>query len=286
VVSGARGSAGVIVCVVALIAAACGNDTSEGSGADEARSGSAASSSTVPSEGAPPNGVSVLAVVSAGGGTLDAVGGRRYELTLNDVAPKAVWFADRPARLTGTYTIPELDDAFFASKSPPNAALEVLEPAEGAEVVVFELAEPRYDEDERHLVYEAKLLDEDAVVGSGLARHRQRADGSVPDEFGTAALFIDDAPSCTANDGAGGSGVITSLNGIECDVAKLAVSFDNAPLCGSDPIVDPFPVVGIFTCASEPFDSYSYTYTPNSAFPLDESTYQQDGSFLYVHTSV
>ena len=49
--------------------------------------------------------VEVRGVVRAERGSLERRDGDRYRLVLDDVAPHAVWFSDRPARLAGTLGI-------------------------------------------------------------------------------------------------------------------------------------------------------------------------------------
>jgi len=133
-----------------------------------------------------------LAVVNAGGGSLRKVG-EGYRLTLTGVVPRAVWFSDRPSRDAGSYAIRELEDLFFGDDDPPNAALEVFAGRGAGEVVVVELSNPRYRARSGRLVFDAKLLGEDEVLGTALHGFTGRADDDPPARFGPAALFIDDA---------------------------------------------------------------------------------------------
>ncbi|MFN8025035.1 MAG: hypothetical protein U0W40_01375 [Acidimicrobiia bacterium] len=137
----------------------------------------------------------VLAVVDAAGGRFD---GR--QLTLTGVRPQAVWFSDRPAREAGRLPVADLEQAFFARQTPPNAAL-VVDGASGArDVVVVELSKPRYDARSRTLRFVAEPVKADDVlraVHPRLAALADRADDQVTGKFGEASLFVDSTPAAT-----------------------------------------------------------------------------------------
>jgi hypothetical protein len=141
--------------------------------------------------------VSYLSVLDAGRGTFDASTGK---LTLRGVAPRAVWFSDRPARATGTSAIPELIGRFFEGNdpAPPNAALVFQgHPAE-SDVSIVELSDPKYDPRKRQLAFTANIL-EDPTTGlrtdSALADFVRKHDGKITKSFGPTTVFIDSATS-------------------------------------------------------------------------------------------
>jgi hypothetical protein len=140
-----------------------------------------------------------LFVQSARSGTLEAVEGQegRYVLTLRGVAPKTIYFSDRPLRIAGQADLEAfLAGLGFDDDNPPNAALELLGSDESGDVAVLELREPRYDAAAGTLTYDVTLLRD---VDSGApAFFAERADAELPAQFDECALFIDDCPDGTA----------------------------------------------------------------------------------------
>jgi hypothetical protein len=114
-----------------------------------------------------------------------------FELTLTGHAAQTVWFSDRPERLVGALPTAELlAGPLLDPADPPNAAL-VVQTAEGEEdVLVVELANPRYDADAGTLSYDTALLA--GNPGGELAELAGRQlDAELPTSFGPGALFID-----------------------------------------------------------------------------------------------
>ncbi len=98
-------------------------------------------------------------------------------LTLNDV-PLVVYFADRPARISGQLSIQVFaqgwrqgPDSFKAD--PPNATLSILA-EEGNQNIVVELSEPDVKVKEGSISFKVRVLD-----------------GELPEKFGHSSLFID-----------------------------------------------------------------------------------------------
>ena len=126
-----------------------------------------------------------LYVQTAHSGTLspELADGRRT-LTLNDVSPSTTYFSDRPDRITGH----ESTEAFIAewndgkdsfASNPPNAALDILD-EDSQRIAILELMDAMYDATANTLEYEVVVLDDETG-------------GDLPQEFGEAALLIDDA---------------------------------------------------------------------------------------------
>jgi hypothetical protein len=181
---------------------------------------------TAPSVAGPddPDAEQVLAVVNTGGGTFRETG-HGYRLTLTEVAPRAVWFSDRPSRDAGSYAIDELEDVFFVDEDAPNAALEVFSGRGAGEVVVVELASPRYEAKAGRLVLDARVLGRDEVLSTALEGHAELATDDPPNRFGSAALFIDDASGgCPAGFWAGQDGVVVSMSNIDCLEAQAVIA--------------------------------------------------------------
>lgn len=139
-----------------------------------------------------PEGVpSFLFVQTAHGGTLSRTEGEDnyYTLLLNDVSPSIVFFSDRPDRIVGQEDTETFIETFdFSPSNPPNAAIEVLNAPEGADVLVVELFDPEYDPDNGSLKYRVKILEE---PNHEFAVFNDHHDQRLPDSFGTVSLFID-----------------------------------------------------------------------------------------------
>ena len=205
--------------VTAFVFAACSDDS--GGSSEDSSSTSGSEPTGAPSGQEAGGGTeAILAVVQASGGSFEGGDGDTHELTLEGVPDQAVWFADRPARRTGSFSIPEMNDAFFGDQRPPNAALEIFEADSGGGVVVVEVSEPQYDAGAETLRFDARVLEPNAVKSTTLAAHADRAETTVPAEFGTAALFIDDATTCYSNLGE----VTDFFGGINCEQAQAAAN--------------------------------------------------------------
>ncbi len=141
-----------------------------------------------------PNAPELLFVQTASSGTFIQKDGRNI-LTLVEISPTTVWFADRPHRITGQ----EGTDLFAAkwaegknsfAINPPNAALDILDGTENSDVIIVELSNPVYSPESETLQYDVIILEE---ATEGLTHYSKNADATIPTIFAQAALFIDDA---------------------------------------------------------------------------------------------
>lgn len=137
--------------------------------------------------------VELLFVQTANAGTFLQKDGRNI-LTL-EVSPTTVWFSDRPHRITGFMQT----DVFVAmwaegtnsfAENPPNAALDILDGTEDADVFVIELHNPVYTPESETVQYDVILLEE---ATEGLTHYSKSTDAIIPSQFSHAALFIDDS---------------------------------------------------------------------------------------------
>ena len=105
-------------------------------------------------------------------------------LTLYDVSPVTVYFAEKPDRDAGH----ELTEEFISqwdgeensfAISPPNAALDIIS-ENSQSLVIVELMDARYNPETRVLEYDAIILYDEI-------------DGDLPESFDEVALFIDSA---------------------------------------------------------------------------------------------
>jgi hypothetical protein len=155
------------------------------------------------------NDPSVLAVLDAKKGTFDSASGK---VTLQKVGPRAVWFTDRPARQTGSYTVPQLLSVFFEGQPAPNAALEFEGNDESSDVAVVQASDPKYDAKKNQLTFTAKVIGDpttDLRSDTALVDFVRRHDGKIAKSFGATRIFIDSAQPDGARDdsgtGAGGT---------------------------------------------------------------------------------
>jgi len=163
--------------VLAAVLGACGDDDSDSTDSD----GTDASPS-------------LLYVQQAEQGTFAPATGsdpQSYTLTLQDVAPRTVFFSDRPDRVTGA--IPNEDfvrlETLFTPDDLPNAAIVVSEPpSDDQDVAIVELSAPSYDAATGTVSYTAVVVDE---VSEGLSNWEQDQDPSLPESLGPLSLFID-----------------------------------------------------------------------------------------------
>lgn len=126
----------------------------------------------------------------AGTLTPDADESGVYTLSLEGSLGHTVYFSDRPARRVGLIpTAVLLEQLGFTPADPPNAAL-VAQTAEGEDILVVELMNPRFDEAAGTLAYDVRLLAD--YTGDGLADLVARQDDEqFASSFTTAHLFID-----------------------------------------------------------------------------------------------
>ena len=143
---------------------------------------------------------SFLYIQTAHSGSLspEGVDGKRT-LTLNDVSPLTVYFADRPNRETGHESTADFiagwghgEDSFAGN--PPNAALDIFS-EDAQNILIVELLSAQYDVQHQTLEYEVLLLDDEGG-------------GHIPETFAEVALFIDSTHQdyyCTCEVDSGGS---------------------------------------------------------------------------------
>ena len=124
-----------------------------------------------------------LYVQTAHSGSLspEGVDGQRT-LTLNDVSPVTVYFADRPDRETGHEPTEDFianwnqgEDSF--ASNPPNAALDIFG-EDSQNILIVELMSAQYDVQNQTLEYQVLILDDET-------------EGHIPETFNEVALFID-----------------------------------------------------------------------------------------------
>ena len=130
---------------------------------------------------------------SSGGFVNDGSG--NYTLTLNDVVPYTVFFADRPARDTGFVPMDKFLKGFdFGVNNPPNAAIILPDENETSDMVVVELTKPQYNNTTQTVTYNAKQLKEYSFNSGWLKDHASEVDPAIPERFGTVEVVIDGCP--------------------------------------------------------------------------------------------
>lgn len=147
--------------------------------------------------GRPEDQLSFLFVQHAESGTFERIGSvssDTYILTLNNVSPRTIYYANRPERIAGV----ESSEAFaaggiFDEDDPPNAAIVLTETENLLEdVLIVELTRPEYADGT--LTYRAELLTE---TPPGLEGWSTAADESLPEAFSQVSVFIDSADNST-----------------------------------------------------------------------------------------
>lgn len=129
------------------------------------------------------------------GGSFVNDGSGNYTLTMTDVVPYTIFFADRPARDVGFAPMDKFLEGFgFGARNPPNAALILPEENETSDQVIVELTNPQYDNATGTLTYTASLLHEYAFKSGWLEDQRSKVDASIPERFGRVVLVIDSCP--------------------------------------------------------------------------------------------
>ena len=153
----------------------------------------------------------------------DDAGG--YTLTISDVLPYTVYFADRPAKDSGFIPLDKFIDNFnWAPEDPPNAAIILREEDEEQDIVVAELTAPIYDETAGTLQYSIKVIDEYEARSEYLQQVAPHADASIPDTFGSALLVIDSCPCLWAP--AQGCGDSNSCNSTKWHWLQMLCNYD------------------------------------------------------------
>jgi hypothetical protein len=120
----------------------------------------------------PADAVSFMFVQSANG-----VEFKEGTMTLKDVSPSTIFFADRPERMAGHIPTPHFIKIWDEGKDnfkndPPNANLSILGEKEGATNIVVELTNPRIEG--KDFIYDIRVLE-----------------GTPPEKGGISTLFID-----------------------------------------------------------------------------------------------
>lgn len=120
-------------------------------------------------------------------------GSGNYTLTLTDVVPYTVFFADRPARDVGFAPMDKFLSGFtFGVNDPPNAAIILPGANETSDMVIVELTNPQYDSAAGALTYTASLLKEYSLESVWFQDQLSMVDASIPERFGNVVLVIDD----------------------------------------------------------------------------------------------
>ena len=121
-----------------------------------------------------------------------------YTLTMTDVVPYTVFFADRPSRNAGFAPMDKFLKGFgFAAYNPPNAAIILPEENETSDMVVVELTNPQYNNTTKTLTYNARQLKEYSFESVWFQDQLSKVDASIPEKFGRSVLVIDDC-GCTS----------------------------------------------------------------------------------------
>ena len=130
---------------------------------------------------------------SSGSFVNDSTG--NYTLTMNDVVPYTVIFADRPARDVGLEPMDKFLKGFdFRVNNPPNAAIILPDENETLDMVVVELTNPQYNNTTKTVTYNAKQLKEYSFKSGWLQDHASEVDPAIPERFGSVELVIDGCP--------------------------------------------------------------------------------------------
>lgn len=139
-------------------------------------------------------------VHSAASGTLIAVEGAEnvYTLTLHGVSPQTGYHTDYPEHITGHVDTGTFLDSLGAGESR-TAVIELMDGAEGADVLPVQLSDPTYDPVGGTLQYKAEIVSHDGGP-KFLTRHAgeeltTRADETLPETFGNTQVYVDSPPS-------------------------------------------------------------------------------------------
>jgi hypothetical protein len=129
------------------------------------------------------------------GGSFVNDGSGNYTLTMTDVVPYTIYFADRPARDVGLAPMDKFLKGFdFGVNNPPNAAIILTDENETSDMVIVELTNPQYDNTTGTLTYTASLLKDYSFESVWFQDQKSKVDSSIPERFGSITLVIDDCP--------------------------------------------------------------------------------------------
>ena len=128
-----------------------------------------------------------LAVMHAASGSFSPAG-EDFVLTLRDLAPRVIAFADRPDRVAAELSTSAFIDAWRNEYEgdPPNAALTVPSTGEAAATIVLTLEPPELDG--RSVRFQAEQV---TAPPQPLGRFRKHAVAPTPSHFDASSLFID-----------------------------------------------------------------------------------------------
>ena len=136
--------------------------------------------------------ISFLFVQEGKAGSLVKGANGTMTLTLTGVRPDTVYFSDRPARVSGGIaTSVFTGSSLWNTTSAPNAALMLANAPAANDTVILSLSDPVYDPVQATIRYTAVQVPD--YKGEGLKVYETFADPGVPEQFGQAMLFIDNA---------------------------------------------------------------------------------------------
>src|SRR4051812_39301145 len=130
-----------------------------------------------------------LFTLDAHAATMTPHGGGRYTLELRSVHQSAMYFTDRPHRQVGTLDPARLLHGLLQSGSPPNAAINAIDPATGhQEVMGVTLLSGTYSA----ATHTARLEVQALPQGPQGEREHNWTDVTLPHSLSHTSLFIDD----------------------------------------------------------------------------------------------
>ena len=137
------------------------------------------------------------------GGSFVNDGSGNYTLTITDVVPYTIYFADRPARDVGLVPMDKFLKGFsFGASNPPNAAIIIPDEKETSDMIVVELTKPQYNNTTGTLTYKARQLKKYSFESVWFQDQISKVDPAIPERFGSINLVIDDC-SCWAYSNSG-----------------------------------------------------------------------------------
>ena len=129
------------------------------------------------------------------GGSFVNDGSGNYTLTMTDVVPYTIFFADRPARDVGFAPMDKFLKGFgFGASNPPNAAIILSEENETSDMMIVELTNPQYNNITGTLTYKARQLKEYSFESGWFLDQISKVDASIPEKLGRVLLVLDDCP--------------------------------------------------------------------------------------------
>ncbi len=139
--------------------------------------------------------VTHIFIQEGAGGSYVNDGSGNYTLTMTEVVPYTVGFADRPSRDVGFAPTDMFLKGFdFGASNPPNAAIILPEENDTSDMVVVLLTKPQYNNTTKTLTYKARQLKEYLFRSGWLQDHISEVDPNIPEKFGRVVLVIDGCP--------------------------------------------------------------------------------------------